>query len=87
MQVLRSNFLARGIGSDAQANDLATNYRIGAQIIRSDQAAFPNSAWKAVAAYNVGVYGAKIGRVPANNYTNAILQWRNEYEKAIAPYR
>jgi soluble lytic murein transglycosylase-like protein len=87
MQVLRSNFLSRGIGSDAQANDLATNYRIGAQIIRGDMNAFPNNSWKAVAAYNVGVYGAKLGRVPANNYTNTILEWRKEYDKAIAPYR
>jgi len=87
MQVLRSNFLSRGIGSDSQANDLATNYRIGAQIIRGDLNAFPNDTWKAVAAYNVGVYGAKLGRVPANNYTNTILEWRNEYSKAIAPYR
>ncbi|HAH07939.1 MAG TPA: hypothetical protein DCM05_15685 [Elusimicrobia bacterium] len=87
MQVLRSNFLSRGVGSDAQANDLATNYRIGAQIIRGDLNAFPNNTWKAVAAYNVGVYGAKIGRIPANNYTNTILEWRREYDKAIAPYR
>ena len=87
MQVLRSNFLSRGIDNDAEANNLANNYRIGAQIIRGDQNAFPNNAWKSVAAYNVGVYGAKIGRVPANNYTDTILTWRKEYDKAIAPYR
>lgn len=87
MQVLRSNFLSRGIDNDADANNLANNYRIGAQIIRGDMNAFPNNAWKSVAAYNVGVYGAKIGRVPANNYTDTILTWRKDYEKAIAPYR
>jgi len=87
MQVLRSNFLSRNIGSDAQANDLATNYRIGAQIIRGDQNAFPGDMWKAVASYNVGIHGASIGRIPAGNYTDTILQWRKEYAKAIAPYR
>ena len=87
MQVLRSNFLSRGIDNDADANNLANNYRIGAQIIRGDMNAFPNNAWKSVAAYNVGVYGAKIGRVPANNYTDTILSWRKDYDRAIAPYR
>lgn len=87
MQVLRSNFLSRGIDNDADANNLANNYRIGAQIIRGDMNAFPGNSWKSVAAYNVGVYGAKVGRVPAGNYTDTILTWRTDYEKAIAPYR
>lgn len=86
-QVLRSNFRAQGIDNDAQAYDLANNYRVSARIIRSNLNAFPGNTWKAVAAYNVGQYGAKIGRVPANNYTNTIIAWRADYKRALDPYQ
>lgn len=85
-QVLRSNFLARGIDNDREAYDLKNNYRISAGIIKSNLNAFPGNLWKGVAAYNVGQYGAKIGRVPANNYTDTILAWRKDYARALAPY-
>lgn len=85
-QVLRSNFKAQGIDNDAQAYDLRNNYRVSARIIKSNLNYFPGNTWKAVAAYNVGKYGAKIGRIPANNYTDTIISWRGEYKKVLAPY-
>jgi cell wall-associated NlpC family hydrolase len=78
-QVLRSNFLAHGIDNDDDAYAPSHNYRVAAMIIRSNFAAFPDDHWKAVAAYNVGQYGAKIGRVPAGGYTDRILNWAKEY--------
>jgi cell wall-associated NlpC family hydrolase len=78
-QVLRSNFLPHGIDNDEDAYGPAHNYRVAALIIRSNFAAFPDDHWKAVAAYNVGQYGAKIGRVPAGGYTDRILAWAKEY--------
>lgn len=78
-QVLRSNFLAFGIDSEREAYDLAANYRIAALIIRQNLAAFPNDRWKAVAAYNLGQYGARLGRIPAGDYTDTILRWADEY--------
>lgn len=85
-QVLRSNFKAQGIDNDAQAYDLRNNYRVSARIIKSNLNYFPGNTWKAVAAYNVGKYGAKLGRIPANNYTDTIISWRGEYQKVLAPY-
>src|SRR4029077_9608578 len=67
-QILRSNLLAYGIDNDQDGHDSAHNYRVAALIIRDNCAAFPTDRWKAVAAYNVGQYGAKIGRVPAGGY-------------------
>lgn len=86
-QVLRSNFRAQGIDNDAQAYALANNYRISARIIRGNLDYFPGNTWKAVAAYNVGKYGAKSGRIPANNYTDTIISWRSEYQRALEPYQ
>ncbi len=53
MQVLRSNFKAYGIHSDAQAMDLATNYLIGALILRRNLDRC-GSIWGAATAYNGG---------------------------------
>ncbi len=86
-QVLRSNFIAQGITSDSQAYDLRNNYRVSARIIKSNLNYFPGNTWKAVAAYNVGKYGAKLGRIPANNYTDTIISWRADYNRALAPYK
>jgi len=85
-QVLRSNFIARGITNDRDAYDLENNYRISAGIIKGNLKAFPGNEWKAVAAYNVGQYGAKIGRIPAGGYTETVLAWRKAYQKALQPY-
>lgn len=86
-QVLRSNFLARGIDNDRDAFDLENNYRVSADIIRGNLNAFPGNDWKGVAAYNVGQYGARIGRVPTGNYVDTILAWRKAYAAALRPYR
>ncbi|MBI4422629.1 MAG: transglycosylase SLT domain-containing protein, partial [Elusimicrobia bacterium] len=85
-QVLRSNFKAFGIDNDREAYALSNNYRISARIIRSNVDAFPGDLWKGVAAYNVGQYGARQGRVPAGGYTDAILAWRAEYRKVLAEH-
>ncbi|MBI4348641.1 MAG: transglycosylase SLT domain-containing protein [Elusimicrobia bacterium] len=85
-QVLRSNFLARGIDNDQDAYALENNSRISAGIIRSNLQAFPGNEWKAVAAYNVGQYGAKIGRIPAGGYVDTVLAWRRAYADALRPY-
>jgi cell wall-associated NlpC family hydrolase len=85
-QILRSNF--RGgysIDNDEDAYALAANYRIGALIIRSNFAFFPDDRWKAVAAYNVGKTGAKEGYIPANNYVDTILRWAEEYAQLFQP--
>jgi cell wall-associated NlpC family hydrolase len=79
-QVLRSNFRAFGVDNEQQAYDLATNYRVGALIIRGNLAAFPGDQSTAVSAYNVGEQGARNGAVPANDYTETILGWITEYQ-------
>src|SRR5262245_37354942 len=80
-QILRSNLRAFAIDNDGDACDVANNFRVGARIIRQNTDAFPKDPWKAIAAYNVGQYGARQGRIPANDYVDRILQWAEEYRE------
>jgi hypothetical protein len=66
-QVLRSRFSTRfGIDNDTDAFELATNYRIAAQIIRENFAALARDRSKAVAAFRVGQDEALVWIVPAS---------------------
>src|SRR5205807_6861570 len=84
-QILRSNFLAHGIDNDADGYSPEHNYRTAALIIRDNFIAFPDDHWKAVAAYNLGQYGAKLGRIPAGGYVETILHWAQEYRQLFQP--
>jgi cell wall-associated NlpC family hydrolase len=84
-QILRSNFLGYGIDNDADGFSPEHNYRTAALIIRDNFVAFPDDHWKAVAAYNVGQYGAKLGRIPAGGYVDTIFRWAEEYRKLFQP--
>ncbi|MBI4348220.1 MAG: transglycosylase SLT domain-containing protein [Elusimicrobia bacterium] len=82
-QVLRSNFRAMGIDNDAEAYDLANNYRVAAAILRWSSDAFPGSPWLAVTAYNTGVGQARAGLQAKGGYTATILAWAPGYRAAL----